>query len=75
MFKVYKVLIHLTSENDFKIARGTEEAFKKKKNTIQMVNGYTKRCSTSQESGKCKSELQRSITSYLLESQLLKDKG
>ena len=40
MFKVYKVLIHLTSENDFKIARGTEEAFKKKKNTIQMVNGY-----------------------------------
>ena len=34
MFKVYKALIHLTSENDFKIARGTEEAFKKKEKQI-----------------------------------------
>ena len=39
MFKVYKVLIHLTSENDFKIARGTEEAFKKKKTPYKWSMG------------------------------------
>ena len=33
MFKIYKVFIHLTSENDFKIGRGTEQAFFKKKKT------------------------------------------
>ena len=42
MFKVYKVLIHLTSENDFKIARGTEEAFKKKKTPYKWSMGIRK---------------------------------